>query len=305
MKQRTLVAVYAGELAGDGSSVLSARRLTLSDSWDHAYDWTPDSRSVLFDSNRDGTWDVFKQTLDQRMAEKLVAGGVRPAMAPDGESILYFTQPTTFSPQSARIMGMALAGGPPRELGYVRNAGVIRCARTANLCVVSESDKKGMALYALDPAKGKGRELLRIDKSLLPKHGSSWNFLLTQDWDWDVSPDGSSIALATRSTKTGTIQIHSLASGAARELSLSGWTHPMNIRWSADGRGWFLIALPAKEKAAEDAGLPSLLRLDLAGKIKVLRQECSWLDPIPSPDGRHLALGGRSTTRDAWMLENF
>ena len=62
---------------------------------------------------------------------------------------------------------MALAGGPPQWLGDFQDAGVIRCARTANLCVVSDQDSKQMVLYALDPVKGKGRELWRIDRSLL------------------------------------------------------------------------------------------------------------------------------------------
>jgi DNA-binding winged helix-turn-helix (wHTH) protein len=306
VKERNLVTVYVGDLESNGLRLVNLRRLTLSESWDHAYDWTPDSKSVLFDSNRNGTWGVFKQTLDQRAGEQLVAGGFRPAMGPEGVSVVYLTPPTTLRyPQPARIMRVPLMGGPPRLLGDVQNAGVIRCARSTNLCVVSESDRKQMVLYALDPVKGKARELLRIGPLLLPEHDARWDFLLTQDWDWDVSPDGSSIALATRSAQKGIIQIRSLASGAVRELSLSGWAHPINIRWSADGKGWFLIALSTKGLTSKGTERPSLLRVDLEGKIQVLRQECSWLDPIPSPDGRRLALGGQVVTRNVWMFESF
>jgi DNA-binding winged helix-turn-helix (wHTH) protein/Tol biopolymer transport system component len=301
--QRLLATVYTGDLESNGLRLVNPQRLTLSDSWDHAYDWTPDGKSVLFDSNRNGTWEVFEQTLNQRAAERLVAG-VRPAMGPHGVSVLYCTHSGLRHPQPEKIMRVALAGGPPQLLGDVQNLGVIRCARKAELCVVSESDRRGMVLYALDPVKGKGGELLRIGPS---EHDHFfWERDITLwDSDWDVSPDGSSIALATTSSQKGIIQIRSLASGEVRELSLSGWAHPINIRWSVDGKGWFLIALSTKGLTSRGTGLPSLLRVDLAGRVQVLRQECSWSDPILSPDGRHLALAGLVVTRNVWMFENF
>jgi Tol biopolymer transport system component len=96
MKLQTLASVYVGDLKQNGLQGVNLQRLTLSDSYEHAYAWTPDSRSVLFDSNRDGTWDVFTQMLGQRAPEKLVAGpggSIRPAMSPDGVSVLYLTPP--------------------------------------------------------------------------------------------------------------------------------------------------------------------------------------------------------------------
>ena len=86
-----MLGVYVGDLEGNGSRLVNHRRLTLSDSQDNAYAWTPDCRFVLFDSNRNGTWNIFKQSLDQRTAEMLVAGpggSIRPAMSPDGVSVL-------------------------------------------------------------------------------------------------------------------------------------------------------------------------------------------------------------------------
>jgi len=106
--------VYAGDLESNGLRLVNPRRLTFSDSYDRAYDWTSDSKSVLFDSSRNGTWDIFKQTLEQGAAEKLVAGGMRPAMGPNGVSFLYFAPPTPwrgFGP--VRIVRVALEGGPP------------------------------------------------------------------------------------------------------------------------------------------------------------------------------------------------
>jgi Tol biopolymer transport system component len=93
---------------------VNVHRLTLSDSWDHAYAWTPDSKSVLFDSNRNGTWDVFIQALDQRTAEKLVpspGGSMRPAISPDEVSVLYLIPPAEPGLHPPlRIMRVPLAG---------------------------------------------------------------------------------------------------------------------------------------------------------------------------------------------------
>ena len=299
VKERDLLSVYRGDLGSDGLQLAGPWRLTLSDSFDHGYDWTPDSKSVLFDSDRNGTWDTFKQALDQRTAEKLVADAVRPAMGPDGVSILYFT-----NPPPSRIMRRALAGGPPQVLGYADDPGAIRCARVVNACVMSEWDGQQMVLYALDPVKGKGRELLRIDVSLLPEHNFEGDWT---DWvqDGDISPDGSTIALAGTRGKQGIIQTRPLAGGAVRELNLAGWANPMNVHWSADGKSWFLVAFSMKSLNPKGATPPSLLRVDLRGKVQVLRQQSDWIDPIPSPDGRHLALAGQIATRNVWMFDNF
>ena len=202
-------------------------------------------------------------------------------------------------------MRKALAGGPPELLGYAGDVpGAIRCARTANACVVSEWDGQQMVLYALDPLKGKGRELLRIAPSLLPEHNRDGDWT---DWvqDADISPDGSTIALATRRAEQGIIQIRPLTGGGVRELNLAGWANTMNVHWSADGKGWFLIAFSTKGLTSKGTTPPSLLRVDLRGKVQVLRQESDWVDPIPSPDGRHLALAGPAATRNVWMFDNF
>src|SRR5205823_12324979 len=134
--------------------------------------------------------------LEQRTAEKVSAshgGGLRPAMSPDGTSVLYLTSFLTDSGfhQPTRIMRVALSGGPPQSRGEIQNLGLIRCARAANVCVVSDSGTKERVFYALDPAKGKGRELLRTGPELNP----------VEDGGWDVSPDGSALAFLKGDTQ--------------------------------------------------------------------------------------------------------
>src|SRR5262249_46021197 len=141
--------------------------------------------------------------------------------------------------QGHRIMRVALSGGPPQSLGEIQNSGLIRCARAANVCVVSDSGTKERVFYALDPAKGKGRELFRTGPALNP----------TEDGGWDLSPDGSTLALLKLDAQKEAlqIQVRPLAGGAGRELDIAGWRHvgALNatgyyIRWAADGRGWYV-----------------------------------------------------------------
>jgi Tol biopolymer transport system component len=299
VKQQEVTSVYVAELEGNGLSIVNPQRLTLSESINHPYAWTPDSNSVLFDSNRNGTWDVFKHTLDQRTAEKLVAspgGSMRPAMSPDGASVLYLagaTESGYYEPH--RIMRVALAGGPPQSLGEIRGEGEIRCARTANICVVSDSDSKQQVLYALDPAKGKGQDPLITGPPRDP----------TVDSDWDLSPDGSSVAFLRSEEQDGAlrIQIRSLAGGASHEINIGKRVPPLAIRWSGDGKGWYVTTWSTSVGPGPKARI--LLKVDPTGKSQQPIQGSRWSDPIPSPDGRHVAMMGEVLTSNVWMLENF
>ncbi len=283
--------VYVGDLEANGLRIVNPHRLTLSDSLDHVYAWTPDSKSVLFDSNRNGTWDIFRQALDQRTPERLVAspgGSIRPAMTADGMSVVYLTPS-----QPVRIMRLALTGGPPQFLGDIPRSGEIRCARRANLCVVSASDPKQRVLYALDAAKGKGRELLRIDPALHPE----------EDADWDVSPDGSSLAFIKGDARQRAFQIEvrPLAGGAGRELNISEWGNGGGymLRWAVDGKGWYVSVWYSSINSWR------LLKVDFTGKARQLLQGTTWADAVPSPDGRHVAVMGQILASNVWMLEKF
>ena len=64
--------VYIDTLAPDGAHLLANRRLTLDENVNGPTSWTPDSKAVLFDSDRNGTFGIFKQTTDQPLAENLM-----------------------------------------------------------------------------------------------------------------------------------------------------------------------------------------------------------------------------------------
>ena len=225
---------------------------------------------------------------------------MRPAMSPDGASVLYLTPFLTDSGphQPVRIMRVALSGGPPRSLGEIQNNfGLIRCARAANVCVVSDSGTKERVMYTLDPAKGKGPELLRTGPALIPG----------EDGGWDLSPDGSTLAFfkADAHKEDFQIQVRPLAGGAGRELDIGGWSYvgALNvagyyIRWAADGRGWYVTTRTY-------AGAWTLLKVDLTGGTQLVMHGDSGVDAMQSPDGRHVAMMGWVPASNVWMLENF
>jgi Tol biopolymer transport system component len=58
-----------GDLQAHGTRLAALRRLTLEDAIDVPYAWTRDSKAVLFMSDRDGQFRVYKQDTDKDTAD--------------------------------------------------------------------------------------------------------------------------------------------------------------------------------------------------------------------------------------------
>ncbi len=287
------------ELEGKGARLAMPRRLTHDDRGDYATAWTADSKAVLFSSNRNGNPDVFKQALDQRFAEPVVTGPedqCDPTLTPDGASILYFGLPTWARLAATKPVALRqapIAGGPAQlvlnEQGFSR----VHCARQpSNLCVVDQRTKGQLFFYAFDPIRGKGRELTRIEVSP------------NAQYDWDLSPDGSRIALQRSNDQQGGLKVLSLTGERAYDVVVQGWHQLSSISWAADGKGWFV--------SSWSEGSDILLFVDLKGQAQVLWRQFSLLPRIatvswgiPSPDGRYLAFAASTLSGNAWMMENF
>jgi eukaryotic-like serine/threonine-protein kinase len=66
--------VYVGELEDAGTRLASPTRLTVSESEDYPSAWMPDSKTILFQSNRTGRNQIFRQTPEQDAAEPVIQG---------------------------------------------------------------------------------------------------------------------------------------------------------------------------------------------------------------------------------------
>jgi DNA-binding winged helix-turn-helix (wHTH) protein/Tol biopolymer transport system component len=263
------------------------RRLTLDTNESLATAWTADSKAVLFVSDRNGTWKLFKQKIDETTAEVLVEGrSMRfPRLSADGSHVLYLVElqrDDHLSPAS--LMSKPLAGGPPRLVLQENGITNYQCARApSQLCIFSKLVGHDHILVSFDLEHGAGREVTRIPNGL--SH-------------WSLSPDGSRLALVLDPHR---IRFLSLDTGAAHDVSLNDWP-VSNLDWSSDGARVFIRSLTP-------AGVPVILALNGAGKAEVVLEgqvDSHFAFFIQSPDGRHGILEMPTPgDNNAWMVENF
>jgi len=263
------------------------RRLTLDTNESLATAWTADSKAVLFVSDRNGTWKLFKQKIDETTAEVLVEGrSMRfPRLSADGSHVLYLVESQRadhLSPGS--LMSKPLAGGPARLVLQENGITNYQCARApSQLCIFSKLVGHDHILVSFDLEHGAGREVTRIPNGL--SH-------------WSLSPDGSRLALVLDPHR---IRFLSLDTGAAHDVSLSDWP-VSNLDWSSDGARVFIRSLTP-------VGVPVILAFNGAGKAEVVLEgqvDSHFAFFIQSPDGRHGILEMPTPgDNNAWMVENF
>ena len=114
---------------------VNPRRFTLDDSNDLATNWTPDSKAILFNSDRNGTFDIFRQSLDSTVAEPI------PAQALDHE----------WGPMAVTSDGV-WSGRPPNCEGRTARPSRPKCDSTDSGC--RRSSREGGRYHA---ALGAGR----------------------------------------------------------------------------------------------------------------------------------------------------
>ncbi len=313
------VGVDVGDLEGNGSRLTNIRRLTLDVYNDYPGGWTPDSRAVLFASDRNGTWDIFEQVVGRSTAQPIVTGTGRkwlPQASPDGLWILYLSCATAHVSASApvRIMRVPISGGGPQQVLEGRGINQLICPQfPATNCFFSEEtpDLSQLIISALTPARGRADEVARVS---LPRQDSSATLAaatsrkeeiartnlrrLNFGYDWDPSLDGSRIAFTEYDVRKGRIRILPVAGGEARDLDVEDQNNFRTLNWAPDGKGLFV--------ATEGN---TLLYVDLEGRANVLWQrrpsDGYYLGARPSPDGRHLRITALRAESNVWMVENF
>jgi len=277
-----------------GTQVSNLRHFTLSDSEDWPCDWTADSNTLMFHSNRDGHEAIYKQSLNADSPEVLVENSGSQGcgkVSPDGKWLLYVHSPESdvrSAPQE--LMRVPISGGPTQTLfSFPHGHGETSCARApSSSCVIFErsQDRKKAIVTAFDPVKGLGDELTRI--------GLDPNM---DGWDAALSPDGTRVALISGSP--GQIKIVSLRGEPTRELQVQDSPSLLNSPWAADGKTLFV--------SASISGGYALLRVGMDGKTQPLiaNHTPDVVLGLPSPDGRNLAVTAATYNQNVWMMENF
>ena len=310
--------VFVADLDPAGTHITTPRRLTQNEGRNFPAAWTPESNAVLFESYRDREWRILKQFVDRDTAETLVTVtdqmfNAQPRVSPDGAWILYpggFTS-TGGTSGPYQLLRLPITGGSPEQVlqASFYDAAQQRtgpgCARApATLCAIAErsSDGKRITFTAFDPLKGRGREIGRVDVD--PTGGG---------YTWDLSPDGTRIALLQffavmqlgQPPAGGRIRIIPVDSPVSRDLVVRGWENLQSVDWAANGKGLFVSGVTGEGSA--------LLHVDMQGNAKVLWKRKGGTEPwfalppwaVPSPDGRHLAIYDWAQTSNIWMMESF
>jgi serine/threonine protein kinase/Tol biopolymer transport system component len=279
--------MYLGELIAGGTRMNMPRRLTHNDAFDVPTAWMPDSKAVLFGSDRNNRWDIFKQGISQETAERVVTGAQyvgRPRLSADGAWILYLEASRRSAPIH-HLMRIPVSGGVPQPVLDAWSDSDFRCARApASLCVICETsqDEKHSTITAFDPVKGRGKVLRTIEPG---------------GYATALSPDGATFAISRYDEPEIHIRLLSLSEGPDREIAVKGWPNLTGLEWSPDGKGLYCGSAPPDRGA--------LLYVDLKGNARVLWQHNGWGWGVPSPDGHYLAIFADVTDSNVWMLEGF
>jgi Tol biopolymer transport system component len=304
--------VYVAELEANRRKLKPERRLTVDTRSDWPSSWTKDGKEILFFSDRNGAFNIFKQSSSSSNAELVLRGkeDVRgPKISPDRQWLLYMAWPDRQEKAPVRIMRAPESGGPGQTVleaagafasGITFGAGGdldsqmkgprsfpdFRCPSSPTAsCVVAEAEQDNVVFTYFDPVRGRGIEAARVQTA-------------PATFFWDLSPDGLQIAYGEfKSRSDERLTVIALKDGGVRQIPLSGWTNLSSVSWSADGRDFYVTTFKREGS--------SLLHVTHDGKVDVLTELTGrWFGtPQPSPDDRFLAFGLRTVDSNVWLIE--
>jgi DNA-binding winged helix-turn-helix (wHTH) protein/Tol biopolymer transport system component len=313
--------VFVADVDARTREIGKLQRLTMDERQNRPYEWTPDGKSVLYVSDREGTFRIFRQRIGAATPELITGIQGSPIILrlnPERTEILYLaeaaretaeapngssssqnsgaghsdtnTQPEgAFHSRNLGLMRVALDGGVSQLV--VEDSGInnFQCARLPSReCLYSKYTKDALVFYEFDAKSGAKKELMRTSEP-------EWQY-----FNWTLSPDGRTLALAKkmRAATEAEIRLVSTRGGAKRVLKVKDWARIATIDWAADGKSFWASAVRHGETTA-------LINIDLQGHAKAVLQESKpyvgWA--IPSQDGKHLAIWEATGGSNAWMLE--
>ncbi len=285
--------VYVGDLRAGGTQLANPRRLTLDESDNMPAFWTPDDQAVVFDSNRNGRTQLFRQRLDGTVPELLSMDSGEAAYPRFGGPWIYFRSVPDIKSlswnQPLSVRRIPMNGGVSNEV--IRDAGIdVGCASgRPDICVLARLKSKVLTFYSFDHATGQGGEIAHMEfDSIFPP-------------SFDLSPDGSEIAAVDPQGGGNRIRRIPLNGGNVSEVEVPGRKELSVLLWAADGKGWFASSVTPNNGQY-------LLHVNLRGESQVLfeqPQDALETLGVPSHDGRHLAFLQWTNASNVWMIDNF
>ena len=282
--------VFISEFHKNTQRLNQPRRLTLDENENLPTAWMPDSKSVLFLSNRNGPWKLFRQDLGQPTADVMIGAQnietTLPRLSADGSQLLFVDVSKPDDPSvPIRLMSAPLSGGVPRLILQDRGLSNFACSRApSTVCVVNDFLGATSTFATFDLQTGAGREVARFDG--WPNYG--------------LSPDGSLLAVITDEHR-GRLQFLSLNTGATRDVVVQDWPVLRGADWMPDGKSLLVGSVTP-------AGTSVILDVDLEGNAHVLLEsdphtQFAWA--LPSHDGHYAALNVSTGENNVWMVDSF
>ncbi|HVO58162.1 MAG TPA: winged helix-turn-helix domain-containing protein [Dongiaceae bacterium] len=298
--------IYMADVDPKTKSLEQLQRLTLDESVSRPYEWTPDGKALLYISNRDGEFHIFRQKIGATSPELLVDGHDSPnimRLNPAGDEILYLSEtvrapertptPRTaeFQRENVRLMRAPISGGAGKLLLATDGINNFQCARApSQFCVLSKFAKDSLVFVQFNAATGEMKDFFRTSDE-------GW-----MNYNWTLSPDGKTLALAkeTRVSRDAQVRLVPVDGGAERSIRINEWVEISAIDWAADGKSFWASAMLRGETRA-------LVNIDMQGNVKPILQQgkpyIGWA--IPSRDGKRLAIWQATGGSNVWMLEGF
>jgi len=289
----TVPQVYLTEIDAETRRYKTPRRLTLDESANWATAWTPDSRAILFSSDRSGAFQIYRQAIDQAVPELLVegSGNFLPRLNPDGTQILYAVS-LEGTPRRLRLMRVPLQGGSPQLVLQTQSVNNFQCARSpSRLCLIATfgpiaPEGRTVQFFSFDPEDGKTQEFA--------------TFKVKNGIGWSLSPDGSQLSLRPRGQESQ-VTFMTVGDKSTHEVQLKDLPFLDWGDWDADGKSILATSRNAN-------GAPVVLSVEPNGNHRVLLEgdrSMQWGPVIASPDGRFAALNVITGENNVWMVENF
>jgi DNA-binding winged helix-turn-helix (wHTH) protein/Tol biopolymer transport system component len=282
--------VYVSDFNAAGKKLENVKRLTYDLQADYQHAWTKDSSTVIFESDRSGLFQIYRQALNRRDPEIINASNtaqVFPQLTSDGRWILYQSNGRRDAGPPYKLFRVPAAGGAPVEVtGDIVDQYV--CSAHGKLCVVRQDQgTEKISFYALDPITGKGPLIVSM-----PWVVGGWG-------GWDVSPDGSTIAVPSGNPGKPAITLISKPKvswpPSTKLLPVKFDRRINSVRWAADGKGWFV--------ACVDPTGSRLFFVSLAGDVTFLRAASGTTWGNPSPDGKKLAFVDQTVESNIWLTQ--
>ncbi len=289
------------------------RRLTLQQTNSFPHAWTPDSQFVIFESDRNGHLEIFRQKLTRREAELLVStpGDVyMPQVTPDGKWLLmmYRDLVTPGKPDNDtrhRLLRTPIMGGQAVEVPLGHPLDEFRCSLPGHGtgCVLRTTQANGQRYFELDPIAGQGRELGRTA------------FVSNGLGRWSLSPDGQKIIVPDTRHAGRFLEIRIALNPSLRSQlwrQIEGIGRMSGISFVPSGNG-LLANSPMLNFPVNMALLPSFLGdlfraeglfyIDERLHPHLIYKSSTNIFGLVSPDEKHMALLGADVTSNVWSFQ--